>query len=212
MNRAALHRLRLPLLAFMMALIAGALLCGATDAHKRHQQSLLATQQRLLGDARQRQVESVHEAALIHQYLPAYQRLRNNGFFAQDRPARWIRELREINQRHRLFGIDYAIGPQQEGPGMPGLEAGNFRMQRSTAKLSLALLHEQDLLTLLHALQGNGTGAPLVLRECLVERMGENTPAFVPAGGKNGPSPNLSAVCELQRLTVSEPAGKGGPS
>lgn len=199
------HRLQLPLFTLGAALIIAALLYTATDPRKLKTQQLLQAQHNALSQARQRYQTSGTEKATIVKYLPGYQQLIQRGFIGEEQRVRWISDLRDINRRYKFFGISYDIGPQQEDKPILALNPGNFRLQRSTMKLSFAMLHEYDLLTLLQVLQANDTNPPFILRDCVISR--------APGGVSNTKLgkfiPNLNTVCELDWLTISEPQAGG---
>lgn len=195
------RQLRLPLLALCASLAVLLYLLGARHEPDRLQQ--LEAQQKALAQASQRYREAGSEKETIVKYLPAYRRLIAQGFIGEEQRARWISDLRDINRRHRLFGIRYDIGAQQDADGWFALDPGRFGLHRSTMKLSLPLLHEQDLLTLLQALQNHGAGPAFMLRDCVIER--------IPGTDVGKSLPTLNAVCELDWLTLTEPATQGAP-
>ncbi len=194
------RKLQLPLLALGVAIIIATLLYASTDARKTKARQVLQTQQNELNQARQRYETSGQEKDSIVKYLPQYQQLIQRGFVGEEQRVRWIGDLRDINQRYKLFGISYDIGPQQDSKPMQDLATGNFRLHRSTMKLNFAMLHEYDLLTLLQALQSS-SNPPFILRDCTISR--------VTSGRHNKFVPNLSTQCELDWLTLSEPASTG---
>jgi hypothetical protein len=73
-------------------------------------------------------------------------------------------------------------------------------VHRSVMKLELAMLHEGDLLLLIDELRARKI-TPFILRKCeIAERTGASFDKFLP---------NLQADCELDWLTVREPAVLG---
>ena len=82
-------------------------------------------------------------------------------------------------------------------PNMSG-----FSLHRSTMKLDMDLLHEEDLLTLLSGLKQQT--APFIIRECEINR---------PIGSKINASlltNNAKARCEIDWITLREPSKGGG--
>lgn len=195
------RKLQLPLITFGAALIIATLLYASTDARKLKVQQLLQAQKNALNQARQRYQTSGTEKDAIVKYLPAYQQLIKRGFVGEEQRVRWISDLRDINMRYKLFGISYDIGAQQDDKTMQTLNPGNFKLHRSVMKLSFAMLHEYDLLTLLQALKNGEGSPPFILRDCVITRVtsGKHT-KFVP---------NLNTICELDWLTITEPQNGG---
>ncbi|OGV73903.1 MAG: hypothetical protein A3B82_01065 [Methylophilales bacterium RIFCSPHIGHO2_02_FULL_57_10] len=197
------RKLQLPLITFGVTLIIATLLYSTTDARKTKMQQLLQTQQNSLNQARQRYQTSGEEKENIVRYLSAYQALVQQGFVGEEQRVDWIDDLRNINIRYKLFGVSYDIGAQQDyKPAFP-LDIGNFKLHRSVMKLTFAMLHENDLLTLFQALPGE-VNPPFMLRDCTITR--------VSGGGRGKFVPNLNNSCEIDWLTITEPPTAGDQS
>lgn len=195
------RKLQIPLITFGAALIIATLLYSATDGRLVKAEEALQKQNGSLNQARNRYQTSGAEKDNIVKYLPMYQKLIQQGFVGEEQRVNWIDNLRNINIRYKLFGVGYDIGAMQDyKPAFP-LDAGNFKLHRSTMKLTLALLHEGDLLTLYQALSQENN-PPFMLRDCTVSK--------VAGGARNKFLPNLTSLCEIDWLTVTEPATQGG--
>jgi hypothetical protein len=195
------RKLQLPLLTLGASIILATLLYYTTDARKLKAQQLLQTQQAALNQARQRYQTSGEEKETIIKYLPLYQALIKRNFIGEEQRIDWIDGMREINMRFKLFGVSYDISAIQDyKPGFP-LDTGNFRLHRSVMKLTMAMLHENDLLTLFLAQPAKDL-TPNMLRDCTITR--------VAGGGRGKFLPNLNTTCEIDWLTVSEPTGATG--
>lgn len=195
------RKLQIPLITFGVALIIATLLYSVTDERMVKAEQDLQSQQSLLNQARTRYQTSGAEKDNIVKHLPAYQKLIQQGFVGEEQRVDWIDDLRNINMRHKLFGINYNIGAMQDyKPAFP-LDIGNFILHRSTMKLSLAMLHEGDMLTLLQALPQE-QNPPFMLRDCTITKAS--------GGGRGKFLPNLNSECEIDWLTVTEPNAGGG--
>lgn len=195
------RKLQLPLITFGVALIIATLLYSTTDARRAKVEKELQAQNNLLNQARSRYLTSGAEKESIVHYLPLYQQLIRQGFIGEEQRIDWIDDLRNINMRNKFFGVSYDIGSMQDyKPAFP-LDIGKFALHRSTMKLTFAMLHEGDLLTLLSALPLE-QNPPFMLRDCTISK--------VDGGGKNKFVPNLNSVCEIDWLTVTEPSDNGG--
>lgn len=195
------RKLQLPLITFGVALIIATLLYSATDARQQKAENDLQKQKSELSQARNRYQTSGQEKADIEEHLPLYDKLIKRGFVGEEQRVDWIDDLRNINMRHKLFGINYDIGAMQDfKPAFP-LDVGNFKLHRSTMKVTLALLHEGDLITLIRALPQE-SNPPFLLRDCTI--------TTVSGGGRGKFLPNLNSVCEIDWITVTEPNGNGG--
>lgn len=195
------RKLQLPLITFGASIIIATLLYYTTDGRKTKAQQMLQTQQNALNQARQRYQTSGEEKNTIVKYLPMYQQLIKRNFVGEEQRIDWIDGMRDINMRYKLFGVSYDIGAMQDyKPAFP-LDTGNFKLHRSVMKLTIAMLHENDLLTLLQARPAKDT-TPNMLRDCSITRVG--------GGGRGKFLPNLNATCEIDWLTITEPPSVGG--
>ena len=190
-------KLRYPILGLGAALVLVGLLVSFANQYQQKSLKAVVLQQNLLNQARQKFQSSGFEKETIQQYLPRYNQLISNGFIGEERRIEWIENLRQIHDAHRLFSIDYSIGLQEnfKPSYLPNL--GNFKLQRSTMKLNLELLHENDLLNLLDGLRGQPT--PYIVRDCEITR-----PSGAVINNKEVAA-NLRAVCEIDWLTIRDP-------
>ncbi len=193
------RKLQTPLVILGAMIIVVALLLALAQNYSADQEQALQTQQNLLNAARQRYQSSGMEKDTITEYLPQYQALINKGFVGEERRIEWVDELRAQHKNHKLFGIKYSISQQEDyKPGFaPNL--GGFVLHRSIMKFDLDMLHEGDILQLTESLRAKNA-APFMLRDCEITRLN--------AGGasNNQLIANLHALCELDWLTMHEPA------
>ena len=201
-NRSDLRRMLWPLVFLCAAILFAGLMSSMTETRKTNAQRQVKEQENVLVQARQKYRTSGQEKEDIAQYLPKYQKLVDRGFIGEERRIDWIDNLRSINQRYKFFGIRYTIETQEIFHPKFSLDTGKFKLHRSVMKISLDLLHERDLPTLLNALSQENT-SPFMIRSCIVERIGAGSLKF---------QPNLRATCDLDWLTISEPPIIGGTS
>lgn len=193
------QKLRAPLLIMAVVIMAGSALFGTAQYYSQHQEVALQNQQNLLNAARQRYQLSGAEKNMITEYLPQYQMLISRGFVGEEQRIAWVEHLREQHKSQKLFGIKYSISPQEKyTPAFLG-NSGGFTLNRSVMKLELDMLHEGDLLQLTDGLSiENAT--PFILRECEINRLNPGSQI------SNQLVANLHALCELDWLTLREPA------
>jgi hypothetical protein len=193
------QKLQTPLLILVAVIIAVILLFGAAYSFNKNQQIALQNQQNLLNAARQRYQLSGAEKNMIIEYLPKYQMLISKGFVGEEQRIEWVEHLREQHKTQKLFGIKYSISPQEKYTPAFAANMGGFTLNRSVMKLELDMLHEGDLLQLTAALSA-GNSAPFILRDCEINRLN--------AGNQlnNQLLANLHALCEIDWLTLREPA------
>ena len=197
MARQDWRKLRYPLVGLGLALVLVGLLVSFADQYRQKNEKEFQEQQALLNQARQKFQSSGLEKDTIIQYLPAYNQLIASGFIGEERRIEWIENLRQIHETHKLFSIDYSIGLQEnyKPSFMPNL--GNFKLQRSTMKIDLDMLHEGDLIHLLSGLENQSS--PYIVRDCEISR-----PLGTVIDSKTMAA-NLKAVCEIDWLTLRDP-------
>jgi len=193
------QKLQKPLLILAVVSVTAVLLFGFAQYFNTNQEQALQQQQNLLNAARQRYQSSGAEKGMITEYLPSYQLLISKGFVGEERRIEWVEHLREQHKNHKLFGIKYSISQQEKYSPPFAASLGGFALNRSIMKLELDMLHEGDLLQLTESLNTTNT-APFILRDCEIARLN-------PAGQiSNQLIANLHAQCELDWLTLREPA------
>lgn len=191
--------LKTPLFILAVVTAAAISLFSTAQYFRTNQQQALQNQQNQLNAARQRYESSGAEKAMIIEYLPRYQVLISKGFVGEERRIEWVEALREQHKNHKLFGIKYSISHQEKYTPVFAANLGGFTLSRSVMKLDLDMLHEGDLLQLTESLNTKNT-APFILRDCEIARLN-------PAGQiSNQLIANLHAMCELDWLTLREPA------
>ena len=192
-------KLQTPLGLLGLVLMLIALMLAFAQNYNTAQEQLLQSQQNLLSAARQRYQSSGMEKETIKEYLPQYQALINKGFVGEERRIEWVEALREQHKSNKLFGIKYSISQQQEYKPSFAPSVGGFMLHRSIMKLDLDMLHEGDILKLTESLSAENT-APFMLRDCEITRLNAS------GALSNQLIANLHAQCELDWLTIREPA------
>jgi hypothetical protein len=193
------QKLKAPLLILAAVTLAVISLFGAAYYFNQNQEVALQNQQNLLNAARQRYQLSGAEKDMIIDYLPKYQMLISKGFVGEEQRIEWVEHLRQQHKTQKLFGIKYSISPQEKyTPAFAG-NLGGFTMNRSVMKLELDMLHEADLLRLTEALNAENS-APFILRDCEINRLNPGSQL------SNQLTANMHALCELDWLTLREPA------
>lgn len=199
LNRQDWQKLQTSLVVLGVVFITVTLLIGFAQHYNIKQEQALQTQQNLLNAARGRYQSSGTEKDMITEFLPHYQALINQGFVGEERRIEWVDDLRAQHKNHQLFGIKYNISQQEKYTPAFATNLGGFALHRSIMKLELDMLHEGDLLQLTESLNANNA-ASFMLRDCEIVRLNTNG---LPS---NQLIANLHAQCELDWLTLREPA------
>ena len=192
-------KLQIPLIILGGVVAVVAVCIVLAQQYKVEREQALFKQQSLLNAARQRYQSSGLEKEVITAYLPQYQTLINKGFVGEERRIEWVESLREQHKNHKLFGIKYSIKQQEKyTPGF-AQNLGGFTLNHSVMQFELDMLHEGDLLQLTESLS-KANVADLMLRDCEITRLNES------GALSSQLIANLHAQCELDWLTLREPA------
>ena len=122
--------------------------------------------------------------------------MRRSGTIGPEQRVNWLDALRAANQEAHTLGVDYQLSQQTAAPIK--IDTGNYILQQTTMKLRIKLLHEEDLLNFLHALDDQHAGLYL-LQGCNVSR---STSAIFNVRFET----KLNAECDLAWLSLADAA------
>ena len=192
------RKLQNPLISLGLTLLVIGILCWFANDYMTKKTLALQAQTMQFNQARSKYQASGLEKQNIIDNLPKYQQLINSGFLGEERRIEWVEGLRETHQQYKLFSINYEIGQQEiyKPSFLPNL--GAFILHRSVMKLDFPLLHEGDMLSLIMGLHSHQT-TPFMVRDCTIKRQNKvvNLKTL---------TPNQTANCEIDWLTLREPA------
>lgn len=193
-NRAHWSVIRTPLLLLMAVSFVAFALVYYTYQSSAASSALLARENATLNSIRQKTAQSDQEKQIIERYRNAYENLRSSGTIGPEQRVNWLDALRAANQAAKTLGVDYQLNQQVVSPIK--LDAPGFKLQQTTMKITIKLLHEEDLQNFLRALEAQQAGLYL-LQSCNLRRSGGN--AFSVRF-----EPKLNAECELAWLSLVE--------
>ncbi|HEX4927136.1 MAG TPA: hypothetical protein VFV74_03980 [Burkholderiales bacterium] len=154
-------------------------------------------------NARQQNLERLariaEEEREVREKLDVYQRLRQLHILGEEDRLEWADTIARIRRERELLDLRYVVDRQKLLVSVPGKPA-SIDFYSSTMKVSLALLHEEDLLRFLSDLRASGN-AYYSVRRCDVARAGQT-----PAGAAM--APRLSAQCEIDLITIQDRGAK----
>ena len=107
--------------------------------------------------------------------------------------------MARIRKKRELLDLRYTVERQRLLSSVAA-KPGNVDFYASTMKVDLALLHEEDLLRFLADLRESGN-AYYAVRKCGLMRTGQ-------AVSGAGMTPRLRADCEIDLITLVDPAKK----
>jgi len=190
-----IHLVRRALLCFAATLSISLILLALSASYRQQQaqQRDLAQKARTQAASRFNQVEA--EKLEIRAYGPRFTALQQRGLIGEENRLAWIDAIVRSQERRKLLPLTYDIGVQQVLKVPLPLSMGEYQLRASKMQLHLDLLHERDLLDLLHDLRRAGYFA---VQDCAIGRSNSGAPAG------NTLAPSLSADCSLLWLTLGE--------
>ena len=193
-NRAHWSVIRTPLLLLLAVSLVAFALVYYTYQLSAASSALLARENATLNSIRQKTAQSDQEKQIIERYRNAYENLRSSGTIGPEQRVNWLDALRAANQVAKTLGVDYQLN--QQAASTIKLDAPGFKLQQTTMKITIKLLHEEDLQNFFRALEAQQAGLYL-LQSCKLSRSGSNTFSV-------RFEPKLNAACELAWLSLVE--------
>lgn len=182
----------LSLLAVSCLVSAGVALTTASMAGNQAQ--MLKQAQAAQQETHARMIRARGEDALVRSMIASYQQVVARGRMQPERRLEWVETIKSIRESRRLVGLEFEIGPQRPLNDKM-VSTGGHDFMTSPMKMSLPMLHENDLLGLLSDL-ADEVQALVSVRRCIIER------ETVVSAGPNATT--LKSSCELDWITLRE--------
>ena len=186
--------------ALALALAAGgaALVWSAGEALRNAQRNFASTQAERRQDT-ERLARIAEEEREVKEKIDLYQRLKQLHILGEEQRLEWADAIARIRKERELLDLRYTVDRKRLLTSVAG-KPGNVDFYASTMKVNLALLHEEDLLRFLADLRESGN-AYYAVKKCVLTRTGQ------PVSGASM-TPRLSADCEIDLITIVDPAKK----
>lgn len=184
--------LRNPLLVLGAAVLLSMAMVFFSRQAQMRSTNLFERQQAALREAQERFRKSGDEKAKILRYREDFLALQRQGFVGEERRIDWVEALRAAGLGLGMSGVSYQIEARRALPAQS--EAGRYRLRQSVMKVGMGLLHEEDLMRFIRALERQQAGL-FSLRACSLARR---------ASAEADKQPNLQAECSLAWLSIGE--------
>ena len=135
----------------------------------------------------------------VKEKIDLYRRLKQMHIIGEEQRLEWADAMARIRKDRELLDLRYTVERKRLLTSVTG-KPGNVDFYASTMKVDLALLHEEDLLRFLADLRESGN-AYYAVRKCALVRTGQ-------AISGQSMTPRLSADCEIDLITIMDPAKK----
>lgn len=194
-----LKKLLAPLLITLAALACGFVLIKLATSSLRQASAQLEVARAERSQTVERLARIAEEEREVKTKLDVYQQLKQLRVLGEERRLEWADAIARIRTQRELLDLRYRVDRQQLLVSMPGKPA-NVDFFASTMQVSLALLHEEDLLRFLADLRASGN-AYYSVKKCTVTRTG-------PTATSATLSPRLRADCSIDLITIIDRAAK----
>ena len=198
-STAQLRTLAVPLALLVALLAAGAGLIYWTQQEQRAADRQLAAMRTERAQARERLTRIAEEEKEVSDKLEVYRRLKSLHILGEEQRLEWADAMTRIRTTGELLDLRYTVERQRLLVSAPGKPA-NVDFYASTMKVSIALLHEGDLLGFLRDLRDSGN-AYYAVKRCTITRTGS-----APTGASI--APRLRAECDIDLITIIDRAAK----
>jgi len=139
----------------------------------------------------------VNDIDLLEQYRNLYNGYRRSGLVGKERRLSWIESLEATNQVLRLPRLAYNLAPQEDFDRPKFIKKRDISVMSSSMDLTLGLLHEEDLFTLLEGLRLSIKNL-FTVDSCSLFRQGSIDQSV------KTKSANLQAKCKIRWVTIDE--------
>jgi hypothetical protein len=135
----------------------------------------------------------------VKEKIDLYQRLKQLHILGEEQRLEWADAIARIRKERELLDLRYTVERKRLLTSVAG-KPGNVDFYASAMKVDLALLHEEDLLRFLADLRESGN-AYYAVKRCGLTRTGQAVSGV-------GMTPRLRADCEIDLITIVDPAKK----
>jgi hypothetical protein len=198
-TRDELKRLAVPILLALGLLAAGLGAVWSASATRLAAQRALAAAQAEQKQSVERLNRISDEEREVSDKLAVYQQLKRLNILGEEQRLEWADTINHVRAERELLDVKYSVERQKLLASYPGKPA-NVDFFASTMRVSLALLHEEDLLRFVSDLRASGH-AYYSVKRCAVTRTGQ-------AATGAGLTPRLRAECDIDLVTIIDRAAK----
>ncbi|MCA1853725.1 MAG: hypothetical protein LC647_15435 [Beggiatoa sp.] len=180
--------------ALVLAAAIGATLYTAATRFRDAMQVKYSESQEQLQSVTGKYLAMDQEDMIIKEQYPRFVELLKKGVIGTEQRLNWIEVLKQTAAITKIPRLRYEIAAREPFTPDFGLATSPYQVQVSKMKLDLGLLHENDLSTVLAALDGKADGI-YSIRDCIFRRSAERVEPRLD-------QENLKSACELLWFTI----------
>ncbi len=191
------YYLRKPLILLGMAILIAALLIVIGFEYEKVQEEGYQKSLSTLRSTHRLYRNIVNDIDLLEQYRNLYNGYRKSGLVGKERRLSWVESLETTNQVLRLPKLVYHLEPQEDFERPKFNQRKDVSVMSSSMDLTLSLLHEEDLFTLLEGLRLSIKNL-FTVDSCSLSRQGTIDESL------KTKSANLQAKCKIRWVTIDD--------
>lgn len=199
LTRDEAKQLATPVVLALAFIVAGAAFVWSAGESLRSAQRNFAGTQAERRQNTERLARIAEEEREVKEKIDLYQRLKQLHIVGEEQRLEWADAIARIRKERELLDLRYTVERKRLLTSVAA-KPGNVDFYASTMKVDLALLHEEDLLRFLADLRESGN-AYYAVKKCALMRTGQAISGATM-------TPRLSANCEIDLITIMDPAKK----
>lgn len=199
LTRDEAKQLATPVVLALAFVVAGAAFVWSAGESLRSAQRNFAGTQAERRQNTERLARIAEEEREVKEKIDLYQRLKQLHIVGEEQRLEWADAIARIRKERELLDLRYTVERKRLLTSVAA-KPGNVDFYASTMKVDLALLHEEDLLRFLADLRESGN-AYYAVKKCALMRTGQAISGATM-------TPRLSANCEIDLITIMDPAKK----
>ncbi|MEY3219451.1 MAG: hypothetical protein RIT27_808 [Pseudomonadota bacterium] len=189
--------LKMPIFLFLVGLMMAVSMVFASREQDIQSQHAFKRTEMQLNDLQKRNEESQKNLAIVKTAYPKYEQLKKFNFFDHEKMSlNWVSWLKTLQEEIKISELTYEFGTQQPLvlPIFDKKTNNGVDFFISEIKLTLQILHSEDLFHLIQGLKKYNTLPLFSLKSCEIKRKYPASFAWQQHLGK----PLLETVCTLQ--------------
>ena len=134
--------------AFVLSLVLSAGIISLSNSYLEKSLKGRQIAQQQLFDARAQLLSAQSDEENMSAYAFEYNSLLGQKVIGDEQRLDWMEGLEKLRQQGSVLDFKYTNAPQQGYTPNPPVDAGNFKLSRSSMSLQIDILHEEQLLHL----------------------------------------------------------------
>lgn len=178
-----------------LSLLIGAALLRSSNYFREQMETQFKQYEARFRDVSGKYLAVGDEERIINDLYPRFVELYKHGVIGHEQRLNWVEVLKRVGSESKIPSLNYEIRSREPYSPEFQVSPGAYQIYATTMKLSLGMLHESDLATLLGELDDHAPGAYSV-KECTLKRVHKRIE-------RDATRENIKADCDLLWFTIN---------